>query len=190
MVDRTPDGATSGLVRCFNRIYDANHRALHAYFLGRTSDPEAALDLSQEAFLRVWRRVSKLQELTPQRQRYWLYTVAKNLVADLYRGSASQRAARQSVVARLRSGGNHEEGPQAALESRERLEAVDRAMNELPEDLRTALVMQVMGRLSSSQIGEALEVPAGTVRYRIAMARKRLAELLRLGEDVGTKGRT
>jgi len=34
------------------------------------------------------------------------------------------------------------------------------------------------------------EVPAGTVRYRIAMARKRLAELLRLGEDVGTKGRT
>jgi RNA polymerase sigma-70 factor (ECF subfamily) len=190
MVDRTPDGAISGLVRCFNRIYDANHRALHAYFLGRTGDPEAALDLSQEAFLRVWRNVSKLQELTPQRQRYWLYTVAKNLVADLYRGSASQRAARQSVVADLRSGGNHEEGPQAALESRERLEAVDEAMSELPEDLRTALLLQVMGRLSSSQIGEALEVPAGTVRYRIAMARKRLAELLRLDEHLGTKGRT
>ena len=133
MVDRT---RTSGLVRCFDRIYDANHRALHAYFLGRTSDPEAALDLSQEAFLRVWRNVSKLQGLTPQRQRYWLYTVAKNLVADLYRGSAPRRAARQGVLAGLRSGGNHEEGPQAALESRERLEAVDRAMNELPEDPR------------------------------------------------------
>ena len=190
MVDRTPEGATTGLVRCFDSIYDANHRALHAYFLGRTSDPEAALDLSQEAFLRVWRNVFKLREMTPQRQRYWLYAVAKNLVADLYRGCASQKAARQSVATDLRSGGNHEEGPQAALESRERLEAVDRAMNELPEDLRTALVMQVMGRLSSSQIGEALEVPAGTVRYRIAMARKRLAELLRLGEHLGTKGRT
>jgi len=177
-------------VRCFDRIYDANHRALHAYFLGRTSDPEAALDLSQEAFLRVWRNVSKLQGLTPQRQRYWLYTVAKNLVADLYRGSAPRRAARQGVLAGLRSGGNHEEGPQAALESRERLEAVDRTMSKLPEDLRTALVLQVMGRLSSSQIGEALGMPAGTVRYRIAMARKRLAELLRLEEDVGTKGRT
>ena len=187
MVDRT---RTSGLVRCFDRIYDANHRALHAYFLGRTSDPEAALDLSQEAFLRVWRNVSKLQGLTPQRQRYWLYTVAKNLVADLYRGSAPRRAARQGVLAGLRSGGNHEEGPQAALESRERLEAVDRTMSKLPEDLRTALVLQVMGRLSSSQIGEALGMPAGTVRYRIAMARKRLAELLRLEEDVGTKGRT
>jgi hypothetical protein len=34
------------------------------------------------------------------------------------------------------------------------------------------------------------EVPAGTVRYRIAMARKRLAELLRLAEHLGTKGRT
>ena len=63
-------------------------------------------------------------------------------------------------------------------------------MNELPEDLRTALLLQVMGRLSSSQIGEALEVPAGTVRYRIAMARKRLAEQLRLDQHLGTKGRT
>jgi RNA polymerase sigma-70 factor (ECF subfamily) len=189
MVDSTREGAT-GLVRCFDSIYDANHRALHAYFLGRTSDPEAALDLSQEAFLRVWRNVFKLQELTPQRQRYWLYAVAKNLVVDLYRSSASEKGARQSVAADLRSGGNHEEGPQAALESRERLEAVDRAMNELPEDLRTALVMRVVGRLSSSQIGEALQVPAGTIRYRIAMARKRLAELLPLEEDVGTKGRT
>jgi RNA polymerase sigma-70 factor, ECF subfamily len=190
MVDRTRVGSTSGLVRCFDRIYDANHRALHAYFLGRTGDPEAALDLSQEAFLRVWRNVSKLQDLTPQRQRYWLFTVARNLVADLYRGLASQRATRQNVAASLRTGGNSEEGPQAQLESRERLEAVDRAMSELSEDLRTALVMQVMGRLSSSQIGEALQVPAGTVRYRIAMARKRLAELMRLEEDVGTKGRT
>jgi RNA polymerase sigma-70 factor (ECF subfamily) len=158
MVDRTPDAATSGLVRCFNRIYDANHRALHAYFLGRTGDPEAALDLSQEAFLRVWRNVSKLQELTPQRQRYWLYTVAKNLVADLYRGSASQRAVRQSVVAELRSGGNHEEGPQAALESRERLEAVDAAMNELPEDLRTALVMQVCPSTTAEVTTEIMDV--------------------------------
>jgi len=190
MADSTRDGATSGLVWCFDRIYDANHRALHAYFLGRTGDPEIALDLSQEAFLRVWRNVSKLQDLTPQRQRYWLYTVAKNLVTDLYRGSASQRAARQKVTRDLRSGENHEDGPQAELEIRERLEAVDGAMSELPEDLRTPLVLQVMGRLSSSQIGEALELPAGTVRYRIAMARKRLVELLRLEEDVGTKGRT
>jgi RNA polymerase sigma-70 factor (ECF subfamily) len=63
-------------------------------------------------------------------------------------------------------------------------------MSELPEDLRTALVLQVMGRLSSTQIGEALGVPAGTVRYRIAMARKRMVELQRLDEEVGTKGRT
>jgi RNA polymerase sigma-70 factor (ECF subfamily) len=146
--------------------------------------PEAALDLSQEAFLRVWRNVSKLQELMPQRQRYWLYAVARNLVADLFRDTASQRAARQSVVADLRSGGNHEEGPQAAIESRERLEAVDRAMNELPEDLRTALLLQVMGRLSSSQIGQAF------ARHRDAVANRSGWHLQRLDEHLGTKGRT
>ena len=190
MVDRTPDGATSGLVRCFNRIYDANHRSLHAYLPGPDRRSGGRPEPLAGSILEGLAKRIQTPELTPQRQRYWLYTVAKNLVADLYRGSASQRAARQSVVADLRSGGNHEEGPQAALESRERLEVVDRAMNELPEDLRTALLLQVMGRLSSSQIGEALEVPAGTVRYRIAMARKRLAELLCLDEHLGTKGRT
>ena len=49
-------------------------------------------------------------------------------------------------------------------------------------------VMLVTGQMKTT--GAALEVPAGTVRYRIAMARKRLAELLRLEEDLGTKGRT
>jgi hypothetical protein len=49
-------------------------------------------------------------------------------------------------------------------------------------------VKLVTGQMKTT--GEALEVPAGTVRYRIAMARKRLAELLRLEEDLGTKGRT
>jgi RNA polymerase sigma-70 factor, ECF subfamily len=190
MVERTREGATTGLVRCFDSIYDANHRALHAYFLGRTSDPEAALDLSQEAFLRVWRNIFKLQELTPQRQRYWLYAVAKNLVADLYRGCASQKAARQSVATDLRSGGNHEEGPQAALESRERLEAVDRAMNELPEDLRTALVMQVCPSTTAEVTTEIMDVlrSKAETRNRSALAIEPRVVAVDQADDHGRDG--
>lgn len=179
----TAGDAGSGFVACFDRIYEANARALHAYFLGRTSDPEAALDLSQEAFLRVWRNVRKLGDLPPDRQRYWLYAVARNLVADHHRGLSSRRSARQRAYADPRWTRDREAGPQAALEDRERLEAVDRAMGSLPEDLRTALVMRVAGGLSGPEIGDALGVPAGTVRYRISAARKRLAELLGLEED-------
>nr|MBA3585626.1 hypothetical protein [Gemmatimonadota bacterium] len=78
---------------------------------------------------------------------------------------------------------DREAGPQGALESRERIEAVDRAMQALPEELRTALTVRVLGGLSSPEIGEALGVPAGTIRYRISVARRHLAELLRLDEE-------
>ncbi|MDQ3250999.1 MAG: RNA polymerase sigma factor [Actinomycetota bacterium] len=180
---RKPVADDSDPVACFDSIYEANSRALHAYFLGRTSDPEAALDLSQEAFLRTWRNVSKLRVLSPERRRYWLYAVAKNLVADHHRGLSSRRAARQRASAETRWTRDREAGPQGALESRERIEAVDRAMQALPEELRTALTVRVLGGLSSPEIGEALGVPAGTIRYRISVARRHLAELLRLDEE-------
>jgi DNA-directed RNA polymerase specialized sigma24 family protein len=55
---------------------------------------------------------------------------------------------------------------------------------DLPEDLRTILLMQVLGEMSSFQIGEVLGKPAGTIRYQISLARKRLAEEIRLiGEN-------
>ncbi len=98
---RKPVADDSDPVACFDSIYEANSRALHAYFLGRTSDPEAALDLSQEAFLRTWRNVSKLRVLSPERRRYWLYAVAKNLVADHHRGlSRTTRAASRGQPSR------------------------------------------------------------------------------------------
>jgi len=57
---------------------------------------------------------------------------------------------------------------------------VDRAIRRLPEHLRTVLVLQVLGERTSAEIGEMLDRPAGTVRYQLSQARKRLAEELRL----------
>ena len=58
---------------------------------------------------------------------------------------------------------------------------VDRLIGQLPQDRRTALVMQVVGGLTSQQIGAVLERPAGTVRFLISSARRELAR--RLSED-------
>lgn len=96
--------------------------ALHVYFLGRTSNPEAALDLLQEAFLRAWRNAPTLRALSPERQRYWLSAVARNLVVDRHRGLVSRRDAWHRAAADPRWTRKREAGPQAALESRERLE--------------------------------------------------------------------
>jgi RNA polymerase sigma-70 factor (ECF subfamily) len=168
----------SGPEACFDRLYGSHYRALHAYFLGRTNDREAAVDLLQEAFLRAWRNISKLRELSPDRRRYWMYAVARNLLTDYYRGSASLLAVARA--ASEEAGRSHDNGPEDTLASKERASELEQAIRELPEELRTVLTLRYVGELSSARIGEMLEVPAGTVRYRISVARKRLAEKLRL----------
>ena len=61
---------------------------------------------------------------------------------------------------------------------------MDLAIRQLPEDLRTVLVLHLLGEATSAQIGELLGRPPGTVRYQLAEARHRLAQDLRLLEAV------
>jgi DNA-directed RNA polymerase specialized sigma24 family protein len=44
----------------FRRLYDAHRATLHAYFTGRTGDPQSATDLMQDVFLRAWQHLEKL----------------------------------------------------------------------------------------------------------------------------------
>ena len=52
------------------------------------------------------------------------------------------------------------------------------AISRLPDDQRVALTMAAAGEMTSAQIGAALGVPAGTVRYRLSLARRTLAAAL------------
>jgi RNA polymerase sigma-70 factor, ECF subfamily len=162
----------------FDRCYDEQHRAVHAYFLARSGDPEVARDLLQETFLRVWRNVATLELLPVERQRFWLFAVARNLLTDWSRRRATHSSLREELARAAVAGPRGGASAAEVAERREELAQVGRAIGELPEDLRTVLVMQVVGGLTSGQIGELLGRPAGTVRYHLSRARARVAERL------------
>jgi len=164
----------------FDQLYAAHRQALHAYFFGRTGDGEVALDLLQETFLRAWRNLNVLQTMPFSQHRYWLFTVARNLLTDYYRRQAVQTAAQAALSSQEMPVAVSQEDLAAQIATREQLQQVDRAIQQLPENLRTVLLMQVLGAMNSTQIGDILEIPAGTVRYQLAMARKQLAEALQL----------
>jgi DNA-directed RNA polymerase specialized sigma24 family protein len=65
-----------------------------------------------------------------------------------------------------------------AVLAAERVTVVAAAMANLPEQQRVTLALAAAGELNSAEIGAALGVPAGTVRYRLALARRTLAEAL------------
>ena len=165
--------------RRFDAVYLEYRQGLHAYFLGRTSDPEQALDLLQECFIRVWRGQASLEALPPERQRFWLFSVARNLVVDHYRHRAAGEAAQAAVDTIAQSTQQWADPPEHTLVEQEDVHELERAIRRLPDDLRVALVLQVVGGQTSAQIGEALGQPPGTVRYHLAQARRRLADELR-----------
>jgi RNA polymerase sigma-70 factor, ECF subfamily len=167
----------------FTRVFEAHRHAVHAYFLGRVADPELARDLLQETFLRAWRRLSEIGPLPEERQRAWLFTVARNLAIDSYRADASRRATQAALRHQAATQPTTVAGPHVHAELGERLAALDAAIGRLPEDQRVILSMATAGGLTSRQIGEALGEPAGTVRYRLSQARKQLAAALDLEEE-------
>jgi RNA polymerase sigma-70 factor (ECF subfamily) len=164
----------------FDGLYEAHRQTLHAYLLGRTSDPELALDLLQEAFVRAWRNLDTLLALPAPRQRAWLFATGRNLVIDQYRARATRAAAHDALAAEVEHDAPVSESAEQTVERERELHLVEAAMQRLPDDLRTVLVLQVLGGHTSAEIGELLGRPAGTVRYQLSRARKLLAEELRL----------
>jgi RNA polymerase sigma-70 factor, ECF subfamily len=171
--------ASSDDEAAFVDLYEQHRRGVHAFLVAKTSDPEAARDLLQETFLRLWRRLDEVVGLDQGRQRAWLFTVARNLVIDRYRS----RATRDATVAALarQTRGAQACAPDAAqrVELRDQLAMLEQAIAVLPEEQRVILTMTAVAGMTSQQVGQALGLPPGTVRYRLHQARTRLARRLR-----------
>ena len=174
----------------FDVLYATHARGLHAYFLGRTGDTVVADDLLQETFVRVWRHLDTIVRVPEARRRYWLYRTAHNILVDAYR----RRHVRRGEVLATDAG-------ECAIEARDRVSAsrdalrtqveermdLEEAISQLPERLRVILAMSLAGGMSSRDIGEALGCPAGTVRYWLSEARRRLASALGVAEPMQTE---
>jgi RNA polymerase sigma-70 factor, ECF subfamily len=159
----------------FRRLYEAHRVAVHAYFVGRTADRWLAADLMQEVFTRVWQRLRELSDKSLDAQRAWIFTVARNLSIDTFRHERTRADAEDAA--------GHEPAaapPSAATAviAAERVAIVGQAIKRLPEQQRTVLAMAAAGGLTSAEIARVLGVAAGTVRYRLSLARRTLAATL------------
>jgi len=164
--------------RAFTRLYEEHRPAIHGFLLGRAGDPETARDLLQETFLRVWRSLDAVLDLPVERRRSWIFAVARNLVIDVRRGQAVRSGAMAALARTASETVPAGDEPPARAELAERLALLDGAIRDLPEPLRIALSMCTVGGLTSAEAGELLGEPAGTIRYRLSEARRRLAAAL------------
>jgi len=156
----------------FDCVYQRHYRVVYAYIFGQVQEADASADVLQDTFVRVWRHVNDLSAIPQDRQLYWILGIARNQTRDYYRRRVVRNRVEQNYNVSLvqAAGDPHEE-----LQTKETQSAVDAAIRALPPSLRVPLTLSVMGGLNSKEIAGILERPAGTVRYQIAEARKRIS---------------
>ncbi|GIW72766.1 MAG: RNA polymerase sigma factor RpoE [Planctomycetota bacterium] len=135
---------------------------------------DRGLDLAQEALLRALRGIRSFRGEASFRS--WVFRIARNAWINeraLLR-SRTERSAGETVLDRAAA----TESPSAAEERRELVAEIERALAQLPEEQRTALLLCDREGLSYKEIAEAMGTPIGTVMSRIHYARTKLRRML------------
>jgi RNA polymerase sigma-70 factor (ECF subfamily) len=178
LVERVQQGDKQAFDLLINKY---QHRIVS--LVGRyVSDPAEALDVSQEAFIKAYRAIDRFRGDSAFYT--WLYRIAINtaknwLVARKRRPPASDidatEAEQYDVESRLKEQGT----PENELMREEIKRTVFDTIAELPEDLRTAIMLREIEGMSYEDIATTMECPIGTVRSRIFRAREAIDEKLK-----------
>ena len=165
----------------------ARHReGLFGFVYRYIRDHETAADLVQETFVRAYFKIGKFQPTA--KFATWLYRIALNLCRDHARSAPAKAGARTESFD-LRAGQGSAErsepmspgqNPSQAAASGEEVKRLQAAIDSLPHDLKTALILSAVENRSQKECAELLGTTTKTVETRVYRARKLLGEMLRL----------
>jgi len=176
--------------RCAARDEDAcaelvteHQRMVYQLSLNLLGDHNEALDLSQEVFLRVFRTLPTFRGQSTLRT--WIYRIVVNQARNRQRFWRRRHRAQQvSLDEHIRDHGelaapDNGGAPDRLLRQKQLAERIKTALDQLPFDQKTALVLREIDGLSYEEIGFSLGVAVGTVKSRLARARDALRTQLR-----------
>jgi len=180
-----PRGAvTSGesLEREFERRLADCPTLAYRVALGVLRNSTEAEDVAQDAMLRAYRNFHRLRDR--ERFRAWLVRTAWRLSLDRIR-AAGRRERRELAAARE----NPEPGVEGIAATREIERHIAAALDALPEKLRIVMLLAAIEGYNTREVAKVLDLPEGTVKSRVHLARKHLAEALRsAGISVAHRG--
>lgn len=164
----------------FNRSITGMYGSLKPYAVKLTRSLEDANDLLQETILKALTNRDKYRHNTNLKA--WLYTIMRNIFINNYRKKVRQNTifdnTDQSYLMNTAKTVNNDAPSNFVVED------IDRALEDLPDRYRTPFWMMYQG-FKYHEIADALDVPLGTVKSRIFLARKQLSDTL---ETYGGQG--
>jgi RNA polymerase sigma-70 factor (ECF subfamily) len=167
MPGKDNDAYSKALLQCFDALYRTAFRL--------TGNKLGAEDLVQETYLRAWRSRSQLQNTSGVQP--WLFRILRTTFIDQLRRESSRPKLVTDIEKMLNA--YEQLAPPEIFDVKDRAQLDDlmdqevvRAIAELPDDERLALLFQAVGNLTYREISEALECPVGTVMSRLHRAKR------------------
>ena len=175
----------AGDQRAFELLVIKYQRRVERLIGRMVRDVDLVPDIAQETFIRAYRALAQFRG---DAQFYtWLYRIAVNTakkqLMELKRDplvfpsqmKSTDEDETSSLERELNASVADNETPEAVLASKEIAQAVNAAVDALPEELRMAITLREMDGLSYGEIAQALDCPIGTVRSRIFRAREAIS---------------
>jgi RNA polymerase sigma-70 factor (ECF subfamily) len=169
--------ALAGRESSFEELVRRYQRPIAAYVYRMVGDYDAALDLTQDVFIRVYNSLARYR--SEFKFSTWIYKIAHNAAIDHLRRSAAREQAltdgtgeeRAEVVERRLS-------PEQESERNERCSEIEMVVQSLPHAYRELIVLRHSNDLSYDEIAEVTGLPLGTVKNRLFRARESMRDLL------------
>jgi RNA polymerase sigma-70 factor (ECF subfamily) len=174
--------AQQGDKRAFELLVNKYHRKLGRLLSRMVRDATEVEDITQETFIKAYRALPGFRGESAFYT--WLYRIGVN-TAKNYLVARKKQPVSSDVQAE--DAENYEEGdllrdistPDAELQTKQIAQAVNEAVEALPEELRAAITLREIEGMSYEDIAQMMECPIGTVRSRIFRAREAIATKLR-----------
>lgn len=178
--------ARDGDQRAFKLLVERYQRKVYAVALGMLKDKEDAMDVSQEAFVKVYKY---LDHFKGDSSFYtWLYRITVNISIDVIRrrgpAKGEQLEFDESIAMDLAEanigalGSKLGTNPQKAALRRELAEKIQAALAEVPEKHRAILLLREVEGMSYEDLARTLDIPKGTVMSRLFHARAKVQKIL------------
>ena len=164
---------TRGELSAFEELVD-RHRPVVVRVAARIVGTDDAEDVSQDAFLRAFHRLEHYRGDAPFRA--WLLRIAHNAALD-HLGRRRAEPVDPETIDETRA--SEARPPAERLETRERIERLERKLHGLSEQHRVVLVLRDAEGLSYEEIAAITDTPLGSVKGRLHRARREFIEMLR-----------
>jgi RNA polymerase sigma-70 factor (ECF subfamily) len=178
------DAMVAGDKRAPTALYDRYFLPVRGYFINKVADPAVVDDLVQDTFVVILTRPGNFQRRSSFRS--FLFGVAHNVLRDHYRKHASHRRGQTDDIDDIPVA-DLGPGVSTLVSDRAETQRLIHALRRIDSKYQSVFEMFYWQELSAREIGEAINIPEGTARSRLRLAKRALAEQLRLGHETAAQ---